>query len=104
VPFHHLRSPVVACAILRGERPGKPLNALSLGFTDALWELLQSCWNESVAVRPTAQQLLDYLRPASHTWVPPKLCPAAGGVVSTLSSDTFEVSVGSLSGSECLVQ
>jgi len=29
LPFHHL-SPVVACAVLRGERPGKPPNALSI--------------------------------------------------------------------------
>ena len=49
LPFHHLRSPVVACAVLRRERPGKPLDALSLGFTDTLWGLLQSCWDESAA-------------------------------------------------------
>jgi len=104
VPFHHLRSPVVACAILRGERPGKPPNAVSLGFTEALWELLQSCWDESATGRPTARQLLDYLHPASHTWVPPKPCPSAGGAVRTPSTDTFKVSVGSLSGSLCRVQ
>ena len=104
MPFHHLRSPVVACAILRGERPGIPLNALSLGFTDALWELLQSCWDESVVVRPTAQQLVDHLRPAYHAWVPPRPSPAAGEVVNTPSSGTFAISMGTLSGSVCQVQ
>jgi len=99
LPFHHLRSPVVACAILRGARPGKPPNALSLGFTDTLWGLLQLCWNESAAARPTAQQLLDYLHPASRTWVPPKLCPTTEGFASTLSSDIFGSSGASLSGS-----
>jgi len=104
LPFHHLRSPVVACAILRGARPGKPENALSLGFTDTLWGLLESCWNESAMVRPTARRLLDYLRPASSTWVPPKLCPTAEGVASTLSSDIFGGSGASLPGSVCRVQ
>ena len=76
MPFHHLRSLAAACAVLRGGRPGKPLNASSLGFTDELWGLLLSCWNESASARPTAQQLLNYLRPASLTWVPPPtVCP-----------------------------
>jgi len=104
LPFHHLRSPVVACAVLRGERPGKPANALSLGFTGTLWGLLQSCWDESAAARPTAQQLLDYLRPASSAWVPPELCPSSKGGDSTLSSDGFGLLGASLSGSECRVQ
>ena len=98
-----MRSPIVACAVLRGERPGKPLNALSLGFTDALWGLLQSCWDESAAARTTAQQLLDYLGPASRVWVPPKLCPTARGVVSAHSSDILWISEASLSGAMGLV-
>jgi len=99
VPFDHLwSSPAVACAILRGERPGKPLDASSLGLTDELWGLLQSCWSESASARPTAQQLFDYLRPASLTWVPPPtLCPATG-VVSAPSSDIFGASGVSPSG------
>jgi len=104
-PFHHLRSqPAVACAILGGERPREPLNASSLGFTDTLWELLQLCWSESASARPTARQLLDHLRLASHTWVPPAQHPATEETVSTLSSDTFSVTGAPLSGSECRVQ
>jgi len=84
----------VACAVLNGERPGKPLNASSLGFTDTLWELLESCWSESASARPTALQLLGYLRPAALAWVPPPagLYPTTEEAVSTLSSDTFGVS------------
>ena len=103
-PFHHLRSPVVACAILGGARPRMPANALSLGFTDTLWGLLQSCWSERVAARPTARRLLDYLRPASSTWVPPKICPTTEGAANTLSSDIFGGSGASLSGSVCWVR
>ena len=104
-PFHHLRSPVVSPAILRGERPGRPLDALTLGFTDTLWELLQLCWSESASARPTARQLFDYLHPASLTWKPPTLCPTAGGnVVSSPSSEVFRGSGASLSSRLCRIQ
>lgn len=64
-----------AVAVVRGERPGKPLNAESLGFSDVLWRLLQSCWSESRSTRPTAQQLFDYLSLAALAWVPPPVYP-----------------------------
>ena len=75
-PFHHMSSLVAAVAVLRGERPEKPVDAESLGFSDTLWELVQSCWGESSSTRPTAQQLLDYLSSASLTWIPPPVYPA----------------------------
>jgi hypothetical protein len=85
-----------------------PLNASSLGFTDSLWELLQLCWSESALARPTAQQLCNYLRPASATWVqPPTACPTTEGkVVDTdaSSSDLFAGSGVSPSGPVCRVQ
>ena len=102
LPFHHLWPPIVVCAILKGGRPGMPLDGSSFGFTDTLWGLLQSCWSESASARPTARRLLDYLRPASLAWVPPpKLCHTVEGVVGTLSSDIFEVSGVPPSGSVC---
>ena len=64
-----------AVAVLRGERPEKPLNAESLGFSDVLWRLLQLCWSESRSTRPTAQQLFDYLSLAALAWVPPPVYP-----------------------------
>ena len=63
-------------AILRGERPKKPLDAESLGLSDALWWLVQSCWRESSSDRPTVQQLLDYLSFAALSWVLPPVYPA----------------------------
>jgi len=75
-PFHHISSLVAAVAVLRGERPERPVNAESLGFSDTLWELVQSCWSETGSTRPTARQLLDYLSPASRTWIPPPVYPA----------------------------
>ena len=61
---------------MRGERPRKPLDAESLGFSETLWELVQLCWSESSSSRPTAQHLLDYLSPASPSWAPPLVYPA----------------------------
>ena len=63
-------------AVLRGERPKKPFDAESLGLSDALWWLVQSCWSESSSDRPTVQQLLDYLSSAAPSWVPPPAYPA----------------------------
>ena len=54
-----------------GERPRRPENAGSLGFSDALWWLVWDCWSESPSVRPTARQLLLHLEYASRTWIPP---------------------------------
>jgi len=106
-PFYQLRSSMsVACAVLNGERPGKPMNASSLGFTDRLWGLLESCWDETASARPTAPQLLNYLRPAALAWVPPPagLYHTTEEAVDTLSSDIFGVSGVSFSRAVCLVQ
>jgi len=75
-PFYHLHAYLPVLAVVRGERPGKPLGAESLGFSDALWELLQSCWSDSSSARPTTQRLLDSLSHASRTWVPHSVYPA----------------------------
>ena len=74
-PFHHMRafSPVVA--VLRGQRPERPLDAESLGFSDTLWGLVQLCWSESSSDRPSAVQLLDHLSTISPAWVPPLVYP-----------------------------
>ena len=94
VPFHNLRSPLVPFAMLRGERPGKPRNASSLGFTAALWELIQSCWSETSSERPTTHWLLDYLCPAALILVPPPTLGTTtrGSVVNTPTPDMLRVS------------
>ena len=62
-------------AVREGERPRKPLNAESLGFSDTLWRLTTACWSDSSSTRPTAQQLLHYFQGASRTWVAPSEYP-----------------------------
>jgi len=56
---HHMPSLISALAVLGDEGPEEPFDAGSLGFSDTLWELVQSCWSESN--RPTVQRLLDRL-------------------------------------------
>ena len=77
-PFHRLDGYTPVAAILSGERPEKPLDAESLGLSCTLWELVQSCWDESSSVRPTAQWLFDHLSAASPDWVPPPVYPTNG--------------------------
>ena len=45
--FHHLRVAVVVCAVLGGERPGKPPNSSSLSSTH-----YGSCYSRVGASRP----------------------------------------------------
>ena len=75
-PFYHMRafSPVTA-VVMDGERPEKPLDSRSLGFSDDLWELVQLCWSQSTSIRPTAWQLSNGLSSAAPTWVPPPVYP-----------------------------
>ena len=95
-PFHHLCSYSPVPAVLRGERPEKPLDAESLGFSHTLWGLVQLCWSESSSTRPTARQMLDSLSPTSLTWVhPPKYPIDAGDITDSDSSGSLGTSVAS---------
>jgi len=83
-PFHNIFAYTSVPAVLRGERPEKPLDAESLGISDTLWELMQLCWSESTSTRPTAQRLLGYFSSDSLTWVPHSVYPA-------ITIDTFSI-------------
>ncbi|KAF9790648.1 kinase-like domain-containing protein [Thelephora terrestris] len=75
-PFHDMRHLTFIPPVLRGERPEQPPQAESLGISDTIWELVQSCWSETIATRPTARELLDHLSFASPSWRPPTVYPA----------------------------
>ncbi|KAF9784798.1 kinase-like domain-containing protein [Thelephora terrestris] len=74
-PFHDLGKHAVTPAVQRGKRPKRPSKSKSLGFSNALWKLVVRCLHKSPAARPTAQDLLQYLQRASHTWTPPPVYP-----------------------------
>ena len=74
-PFYKMPDLTCVLAVVRGERPPKPSNPESLGFSDNLWGLTQLCWSETTSTRPTARQLLDCISLASPTWAPPAVYP-----------------------------
>ena len=94
-PFHDMPHLTFIPPVLRGARPDKPLHAGALGFSDALWELLELCWSRTRSSRPTAGELLDYLSSASPDWVPPAEYPVP---VTETSSITYSDSSGSSQG------
>ena len=75
-PFHRLCSYEPVAAILKGQRPDKPIDAESLGLSCDLWGLVQLCWAESISTRPTAQRLFVHLSQGSLGWAPPQVYPA----------------------------
>lgn len=46
--------------VLRGRRPERPKD-----IGDAIWKLVESCWNEDPTARPSPHQLVERL---SATW------------------------------------
>ena len=56
--------------ILRGIRPQKPIFASTHGYTEELWNLTTSCWNEATADRPIADQVLEALKASAKHWRP----------------------------------
>lgn len=56
----------VVLSVNKGERPSRPSDgAAERGLTDALWQLMQRCWEESPDDRPTAGEVLRKLEVAA---------------------------------------
>ncbi|KAI9009072.1 hypothetical protein DFJ74DRAFT_588905, partial [Hyaloraphidium curvatum] len=51
-PFNDTRPEAVGVRICRGERPQRPYDV-----PDALWRMMQLCWEPDPARRPAATQL-----------------------------------------------
>jgi len=58
----------VILAIAEGLRPKKPDGAATLGFTDALWWTVESCWLEDREARPDVKAVLEHLTHAAWAW------------------------------------
>ena len=48
-------------AVLNGRRPSRPATCPETPPLNGLWNLLQNCWQEQPAVRPTAAQIVERL-------------------------------------------
>ena len=73
VPFYPLRGTEVTFKVLQGDRPAKPTNAIDLGISDGLWQLLVGCWNADDHKRPQIKEIVQYLshEPARGRNYPP---------------------------------
>jgi len=57
-PFDLHLSITVALAIMRGDRPSRPIHPT---FTHGLWELMEHCWNQEPSSRPDMPEVLRIL-------------------------------------------
>ena len=69
IPFDNIRWPnEIMREITEGGRPAKPEDAVSLGFTCGLWEIVEQCWLADRNARPTLSTVLFCLREAAVSW------------------------------------
>lgn len=71
LPYAHLLTDIdVATAILRGERPRKPItvDVVNYGFDDELWKLLSECWDRSPGRRPKLSRIVSVMQRLSDSW------------------------------------
>lgn len=67
-PFHGWSVPDIVRAVSPrdGQRPERP-NSATNGLTDALWELIQECWDDNPSKRPTIEEVWRKLRRERRT-------------------------------------
>ena len=69
IPFYNLCWPLdVMEEVMKGGRPVKPENAISLGFTGGLWDTVERCWLADADARPTLEAVLSCLSKAALGW------------------------------------
>jgi serine/threonine protein kinase len=75
LPFHERKWPIVEIFyhVMGGERPAKPGDVGRIGFGNGTWELVEECWLEEPAKRPTVERVVAHLTrvAASSTVVGP---------------------------------
>ena len=67
-PFHEHKDLVAMYHIIQGERPKKPIFAITRGFTEKLWDMTTSCWDGDPERRPIIDYVLEALRSAAEQW------------------------------------
>jgi len=55
----------VVFKVLDGGKPVKPANALELGLSDSVWNLLEDCWQTERALRPPVTDVLSRVKEAA---------------------------------------
>ncbi|KXN91148.1 Cell division control protein 7 [Leucoagaricus sp. SymC.cos] len=59
-----------ATAILRGERPQRPTGKGDFPIDDAVWSLLEKCWNLDPNARPECHRVLERFKPLCPEYSP----------------------------------
>jgi hypothetical protein len=62
--FAHRHDSQVIFQVMSGVRPKRPIQANSLGLSDPIWDLAQTCWHADRTRRPSASFALSRLRRA----------------------------------------
>jgi serine/threonine protein kinase len=52
-------------AVIEGRRPAKPNNAEAIGFGNGVWDLVEKCWSQDRAQRPSTWEVRLRLRVAA---------------------------------------
>lgn len=89
-PFRDIRPRELAFSVLAGARPAKPENAVGIGFSEILWNLVQKCWDGEVARRPQIQEVVEGIGKVATSWftsMPPGIMQRA---VSDVEDDEDE--------------
>jgi hypothetical protein len=70
VPFSCWHDLKVVSQVTDGARPERPESAEAYGLSDALWKLMEDCWNHRLESRPTANIISERLSEISRYWKP----------------------------------
>ena len=68
VPFRGIWQGKLVSRVVEGQRPDKPENAPSIGFSDLLWSFVQRCWDEDSNLRPKVAEVMACLENAVANW------------------------------------
>ena len=97
-PFRGISpSALVFHVAVKKNRPSKPSDASTIGFSDSSWDFTQRCWDDRAELRPEAGEVVEHLGEATANWdglMPPHVrCePAAfdSGTADSIKYSEFE--------------
>jgi hypothetical protein len=91
-PFYQYKNLAIAGRVIKGERPERPQGPEGVvGFTDAVWEVLELCWKSLPQERPSIEDVLKCMKKAATFWTPPS--PMSTTVSSAADSPTLDTSI-----------
>jgi hypothetical protein len=99
IPFYRYSDFAIVGRVIKGERPERPQELEGVvGFTDAVWEVLELCWKSLPREHPSIEDVLKCMKKAATSWTPPS--PLSMAVSSVVDSPTSDTSIISSKGSE----